>query len=93
MFSDLVEVHYRPPPGAEWCYSQWKPEIFGNSKRVMLGHYSGPYALRAKGRELGVEIPEECLPELLSQVRSHIRERKRRIHDEEFIAMVEQLKG
>ncbi len=92
VFSDLVEVHYRPPPGAEWCYSQWKPEIFGNHKRVLLGHYSGPYALRAKAQEQGVKIPEERISELLAMVRSHTRERKRRIHDEEFIAMIDSFK-
>ena len=91
VFSDLVEVHYRPPEGAEWCYSQWKPEIFGNRKRVMLGQYSGPYALRAKAKELGIALDEDRIPELLGRVRAHIRQRKRPMRDEEFAALVDGL--
>jgi 2-isopropylmalate synthase len=91
VFSDLVEVHYRPPEGAQWCYSQWKPEIFGNRKRVMLGQYSGPYALRAKARELGIALDEDRIPELLGRVRAHIRQRKRPMRDEEFAALVDGL--
>lgn len=90
-FSDLVEVHYRRPPGADWCYSQWKPEIFGNHKRVILGHYSGPYAIRAKGKELGIEVLEEHVTTVLERVRAHMRLRKRRIHDDEFVSIVENL--
>jgi isopropylmalate/homocitrate/citramalate synthase len=90
-FSDLVEVHYTPPPGADWCYSQWKPWIFGNHKRVMLGHYSGPYAIRAKCKALGVEVAEDRLLAVQASLRAHIRERKRAIRDDEFLAIVERV--
>ncbi len=89
--SDLVEVHYNHPPDGFWAYRQWKPEIFGNRTRTMLGHYSGPWALRSMAKELGVTIPDEKLQAVLERVRSEIRLRKRKLQDEEFRKIVQEV--
>ena len=90
-FSHLVEVHYTVPDTEEgfWAYLCMKPEMFGNTKHNLLGHYSGPWAVRAKARELGITIPEGKEPDVVQGVRSQIRWRKRQITNEEFQSIVE----
>ena len=90
-FSHLVEVHYCVPDTEEgfWAYLCMKPEMFGNAKHNLLGHYSGPWAVRAKARELGLTIPEGKEPEVVERVRAEIRWRKRQISNGEFQKIVE----
>lgn len=90
-FSHLVEVHYCVPDTEEgfWAYLCMKPEMFGNAKHNLLGHYSGPWAVRAKARELGLTIPEGKEPEVVERLRAEIRWRKRQITDGEFQKIVE----
>ena len=90
-FSHLVEVHYCVPDTEEgfWAYLCMKPEMFGNAKHNLLGHYSGPWAVRTKARELGLEIPEGKEPEVVERLRAEIRWRKRQITDGEFRKIVE----
>ena len=89
-FSHLVEVHYCVPDTEEgfWAYLCMKPETFGNTSHNLLGHYSGPWAVRTKARELGITIPEGKEPEVIAGVRSHIRYRKRQLSNEEFQEIV-----
>lgn len=89
-FSHLVEVHYAAPDNEEgfWSYLSMKPEIFGNSRQTLLGHYSGPWAMRAKAKELGIAIPKGKEPDVIAKVRSEIRWRKRQLSDAEFRKIV-----
>lgn len=89
-FSHLVEVHYTAPDSEEgfWSYLSMKPEIFGNSRQTLLGHYSGPWAMRAKAKDLGISIPKGKEPDVVAKVRSEIRWRKRQLSDAEFRKIV-----
>ena len=89
-FSHLVEVHYTVPDTTEgfWAYLCMRPEMFGNSSQNLLGHYSGPWAMRAKAKELGITIPEGKEPDVVAKVRSEIRWRKRQLTNEEFKRIV-----
>ena len=90
-FSHLVEVHYCVPPTEEgfWAYLCMKPEMFGNKMHNLLGHYSGPWAVRAKAREIGVKIPQGKEPDVIKKLRSEIRFRKRQLTNDEFANIVE----
>ncbi len=90
-FSHLVEVHYCVPPDGFWAYMHWDPAIFGNHMKTMLGHYSGPWAIRSMAKELGVTIPDGKVQAVLERVRSEIRWRKRRLEPEEFRRIVEEV--
>jgi 2-isopropylmalate synthase len=89
-FSHLVEVHYAVPDTEEgfWAFLCMKPEMFGNTQHNLLGHYSGPWAVRAKAKELGITIPKGKEPDVIAKVRSEIRWRKRQLSDEEFKKIV-----
>lgn len=89
-FTHLVEVHYAVPEGEEgfWSFLSMKPELFGNSQKTHLGHYSGAWAMRAKAKELGISIPQGKEPDVVEKVRSEIRWRKRQLTDAEFRKIV-----
>ncbi len=89
-FSHLVEVHYTVPDTEEgfWAYLSMKPQMFGNRMHNLLGHYSGPWAVRAKAKELGVTIPKGKEPAVVEKLRSEIRWRKRQLTDDEFRKIV-----
>jgi len=91
-FSDVVEVHHCVPADAEWAFRQWKPAIFGNHTRTMLGKCSGPWAIRSIAKELGITISDEKVQAVLERIRWEFRMRKRRLQDEEFLRIVEELK-
>jgi len=89
-FSHLVEVHYCVPEGEEgfWSYLCMKPYMFGNAQHNLLGHYSGPWAVRTKAKELGLRITPGKEPAVVQRVRSEIRWRKRQLTNEEFCRIV-----
>ena len=89
-FTHLVEVHYAVPDSDEgfWSFLSMRPEIFGNSQKVHLGHYSGKWAMRAKAKELGIAIAPLKEDDVVSKVRSEIRWRKRQLTDLEFKKIV-----
>lgn len=89
-FSHLVEVHYCVPPTEEgfWSYLCMKPEVFGNTQHNLLGHYSGPWAVRAKAQELGVKIPDGKEIEVVGGVRRKIQAVRRQLTDSEFREIV-----
>lgn len=92
-FSHLVEVHYCVPDTEEgfWSYLCMKPELFGNSQHNLLGHYSGPWAVRAKAKELGFVIPDGKEEVVIEKLRSKIRDIRRQLNDQEFIDILEKL--
>jgi len=92
-FSHLVEVHYCVPDTEEgfWSYLCMKPELFGNSQHNLLGHYSGPWAVRAKAKELGLVIPEGREEYVIEKLRSKIKDIRRQLNDQEFIDILEKI--
>ena len=89
-FSHLVEVHYCVPDTEEgfWSYLCMKPEMFGNTQHNLLGHYSGPWAVRAKAKELGLTIPEGREPDVMEKLRGQIQSVRRQLTDAEFADIV-----
>lgn len=91
-FSHLSEVHYAvPPSGFRWAFMHWDPSIFGNQMKTLLGHCSGPWAIRSMARELGVNIADDKVDAVLAQVRSEIRLRKRKLQSEEFLKIAKEV--
>lgn len=89
-FSHLVEVHYCVPDTEEgfWSYLCMKPELFGNTQHNLLGHYSGPWAVRAKARELGLSIPDGEEQQVVEKLRGKIQSVRRQLSDAEFTDIV-----
>ena len=65
-----------------------KPEVFGNTQHNLLGHYSGPWAVRTKAAELGVTVPDGLEPDVIARLREKIKAVRRQISDDEFREIV-----
>ena len=89
-FSHLVEVHYCVPDTEEgfWSYLCMRPEVFGNTQHNLLGHYSGPWAIRAKANELDLVIKEGEEDKILQKIREKIQTVRRQLSDDEFKEIV-----
>ena len=74
--------------GEEAPHLCMKPEMFGNTQHNLLGHYSGPWAVRAKAKELGLTIPDGREPDVMEKLRSQIRSLRRQLTDAEFADIV-----
>ena len=89
-FSHLVEVHYCVPDTEEgfWSYLCMRPEVFGNTQHNLLGHYSGPWAIRAKANELDLVIKEGEEDIILQKIRQKMQTVRRQLSDDEFKEIV-----
>jgi hypothetical protein len=65
-----------------------KPNVFGNETHNMLGHYSGPWAVRTKAKELGLTIPPGKEKDVLAGLRAKLKEIRREVTDDEFRTLV-----
>ena len=89
-FSHLADWHWQHQE-FPWAVASLAPEVVGNSSRAIFGHQVGPYGLRVKAKELGINIPDEKLPRLATALTEKMRWSKRPITDIEFRMMVEKL--
>jgi isopropylmalate/homocitrate/citramalate synthase len=78
--SGAVASQFHDPPAIE----PYASELVGAERGVVLGKKSGLDSIRLKAQELGLELPEERLPELLSEVKELGTSRKRLVTDAEF---------
>lgn len=67
-------------------------DLVGNPEfKVMLSKKSGPYNVKLKLQELGIEIPEERYPEILGLIYERSVGKKGALTDEEFLEILQDL--
>ncbi|MEM3434346.1 MAG: hypothetical protein QXP27_09275 [Candidatus Methanomethyliaceae archaeon] len=67
-------------------------DLVGNPEfKVILSKKSGPYNLRLKLQELGIEVPQERYPEILGLVYERSVGKKGALTDEEFLEILQDL--
>jgi isopropylmalate/homocitrate/citramalate synthase len=67
-------------------------EIIGHpEQKVLLSKKSGPYNLRLKLAELGLNVPEEKFPEVLGIIYEKSLQKKGALTDDEFLEVLEDL--
>ena len=89
-FSHLADWHWQHQEHP-WVTAALIPEAVGNSCRAIFGYQAGPYGLKVKAEELGIEIPEEKLKPLAAAITEKMRWSKRPITDIEFRSILEKL--
>ncbi|MBF9233666.1 homocitrate synthase/isopropylmalate synthase family protein [Microvirga alba] len=62
----------------------YEPEIVGQTRQILLGKKSGLVSVAYKLNELGLDLPEEQFPELLTRVKQEAVKRRRSLTDAEF---------
>ena len=66
-----------------------EPGLVGNRRRIVLGgEYTGPFVVKTKAKELGIDLSDEKLDRALSLVREGLQGRKTPLTDEEFLSII-----
>ena len=69
-----------------------EPALVGNKRRIILGgEYTGPFIIKAKAKELGIDLSDEILDKALAVVRETLQGRKTGMTDEEFMSIIKKL--
>ncbi len=74
-------------------YSPYDPALVGQKHRLSLGKLSGKGSIKMKLIELGVELDEDKIPEVLQAVRQMEEEDGYVVSDADFLLLVEKAKG
>jgi isopropylmalate/homocitrate/citramalate synthase len=78
--SGAVASQFHDPPAIE----PYAASIVGAERGIVLGKKSGLDSIRLKAEELGLELPQERLPELLAAVKRLGTDERRLVTDTEF---------
>jgi isopropylmalate/homocitrate/citramalate synthase len=82
--SGAVASQFHDPPAIE----PYSAELVGAERRIVLGKKSGLDSIRLKAEELGLDVPEDRIPELLAAVKARGAAKRRLLTDEEFREMI-----
>jgi isopropylmalate/homocitrate/citramalate synthase len=67
----------------------YDPALVGQQRKIMLGKKSGLVSISHKIKEMGLSIPEERLPEMLTQIKEAAVNKHRALTDDEFKEVAE----
>ncbi|RLE63383.1 MAG: homoaconitate hydratase [Thermoprotei archaeon] len=74
-------------------YECFAPEMVGGKRRILLGYVSGRAAVRAKLRELGVNLDDGLVEELTKKIKEYSYNRRSALTDEEFLELLKEVSG
>lgn len=80
---DLIVGVLRNP----YTYYSFLPGLVGQQRRIVVGKKSGRDSLKAKLAELGINVSEEQLPNILTLVKEKAQEKKAVLSDEELMTI------
>ncbi|HVW30025.1 MAG TPA: hypothetical protein VHC69_31905 [Polyangiaceae bacterium] len=75
-----VAAQFHDPPAVE----PYSSELVGATRGIVLGKKSGADSIRIKARELGLNVPEASLRDVLERVKSRAISKRGLVTDEEF---------
>lgn len=88
-FSDTLDLHIVAQQNDDFALQGIFPEDIGNKREIVLGKYTGPAAVVAKAKNLGIHIDEKYHGVIASQLRKiATQDKQRRIGDEDFLNVV-----
>ena len=71
-------------------YEPYLPELVGVDRHIVLGKHSGLHSIRSRLDELGLEFPEERMPDLMQMIKD-IAIGGKEIDDAELMAIVDHI--
>jgi len=69
-----------------------EPSFIGHQAGFVLGKKSGTTSIEVKAKEMGLELDEDSVKKILQEVKSQGIEKKRTLFDDEFVAIVRNVK-
>ncbi len=91
VFAQKLELHVQVTSRDPRLFEPFSPDLVGHRRELKLGSGSGPIAVQAKLSELGLEVPEEHIGELVTWVNQEALAKKRSVEDGEFRVEAEKL--
>jgi 2-isopropylmalate synthase len=88
-FAHKLETHVQAVLAHAPAFEALDPGDVGNQRRIAVGRYTGPVALRGRYAAMGLELADEAIPGLLTAVEALALERKRSLTDEELRRLLE----
>jgi 2-isopropylmalate synthase len=83
-FAHKLDMHIYGLDRTPEAYEFIAPEAVGNTRRIVLGKYSGPYVVRKKLAELGVDPKDEDIPLIVQELHERAARLRRSISDAEL---------
>ncbi len=82
-FSHCSDWHWQFP-NYPWVLSALVPEVIGNRSRPIFGSYTGPFGVKMKAEELGLNIPDNEMRSVITALMEEMRWRRRPLSDLQF---------
>lgn len=83
-FAHKLETHVQAVLAHPPAFEALNPADVGNERRIAVGRYTGPIALKGRYAAMGIELSDELVPTLLSEVEALAVELKRSLTDREL---------
>ena len=91
-FSHESGIHVAAILNCPMTYESIAPELVGNHRQIIMGKHTGINYVKKRLEDLNTQASEEQAAEILQMVKEK-GERKGRVGDEEFLAMVHKVVG
>ncbi len=69
-FSHESGIHVHGVMNNSATYEPFLPELVGVDRHIVIGKHSGEHSVRGRLEALGIDIPEEFMPELMATIKS-----------------------
>lgn len=87
-FAQKLDIHVQVASRRPELFEPYDPSLVGNQRRLRLGKGSGPFAVRAKGGALGIDVTDEIIEQVVAEVNSYAEQKKGYVPDEVFAEIV-----
>lgn len=87
-FAHKLDLKVAPFLSGDATDEPFDPALVGQTRSIKLGVGSGPAAVRYVGGELGIEVPDDAISELVQAVNELAVEKKRCVTNDEFRELV-----
>jgi isopropylmalate/homocitrate/citramalate synthase len=90
-FLETITEAEKDPLGS--CVGAYIPSLVGQRRQLVLGRNSTEETIRYKLKELGIKVEERDVPAILKRVLETAEEKRTWIRDNEFKAMIAQMRA
>lgn len=87
-FAHESGIHVHGVMSNAFTYEPLRPELVGVTRHIVIGKHSGEHSVRGRLDQLGIRLPEELMPELMSAIKEAAIGEKE-IDDAELMALVD----
>ncbi|MDO5861574.1 MAG: 2-isopropylmalate synthase [Thermoplasmata archaeon] len=87
-FSHESGIHVHGVMSNAFTYEPLKPELIGTDRHIVIGKHSGEHSVAGRLKELGIQMPEDRMPDLMAAIKAAAIGDKE-IDDNELAAIVD----